>query len=182
MSFEKSWLVISILIFLQGCLFFPSPVKIDKSKNSFNLANRIIDPQRLKQGGGLIILPFKAGSNVEASDKLDAVSLEIVKGVSEYFSSNDTSHQFRILAQEQSQQAAFIIKGYITSFLEPQKGRLGLFRNNRKKIAIESWLIDAKTQKKIVYFREQKESKEFYDDLSTLGHSLGQQMAKFISS
>ena len=104
---------------ITGCQLFQSPRAVTiKNRYTIDWA-QVIVPERVRQGGKLLIEPFVAGTNVYATDNLQKVSLYVVKGLSETLVEND--HTFVLLGGLDAQKADLVIKGKIVKMSQDRK-------------------------------------------------------------
>ena len=140
--------------------------------------NKIIDADRLRRGGTIFVVPFKAGPNIQATIQLDHIALMIVKGIADEV--NQVQSPLRILTAENKDYADFLIQGHIVLLSEPhglQKWSLG---KKKKSLAVKGYMIDQKTRKKILLFSQQKEASLKHESYDDLGWGIGSDIGKFI--
>ena len=172
------WLSLFTILFLVGCAGTP----VEKPKVSeiqgFADTNKIIDPQKIKQGGGLLIIPFKAGEGVEANEELNKVALMMVKGIAEELSLN--SSPFKILTAENADSADLMIKGHVMKMGQTRGPKKWIPGQNAITLKVTGELIDKKTQKRVLVFSQQRMGKQPLEDFKSLGKALGYDIGHFI--
>lgn len=143
---------------------------------------RIVDGQRLQSGRNVVVIPFKAGVGVEATEALDKIALMIVKGISDAFASEGGGHHLQLLTVEDSQKADMIIQGHVTAMEHPSKiGRWILFKDT-KKLGVEGKMTDAQTGEVILSFSDHAVSGAQREDHTQLGYRIGKNIGRFISA
>ncbi len=140
--------------------------------------SKVVDPLRLRKGGNLVIIPFRAGVGIEANAELNKISLHMVKGVFDFLEERNSS--FYLLSAGNARQADLIMEGHITEIQNKSKLRQWTLRDNKSVLSIEGRLIDQKTGKDVViFFETQKEQgqKQTYEDL---GYHLGRKIGAIL--
>jgi len=170
-------LIVLILITANGCisLFGPRPAK-PATKILTSLQNEVIQQDRLKQGGPLLIVPFYAGVNVAATDELNEMALRIVKGTVDTL--QQAPSPFVILTAETAGQAELELTGKITQ--QNETGGLKKWIGKRKKIlSAAGKIVDVRTGDVILKFSRSREGKagQSFDDL---GYQLGREIGQYI--
>ncbi len=173
--------IISLLflcLLVGGCAWFKKEKSDAPVTQRHDESNKIIDAARLKQGGTIFIVPFKAGPNVAATPQLDRIALMIVKGMAEQI--NQSQSPFRVLSAENKDYADFIIQGHITKLTEPQGLKKWPLGKKEKILAAMGYMIEQKTRKKILIFSQQKRSLSKGQGYEDLGLGIGSDLAESI--
>ena len=163
-----------------GCTILGTKKNSLHESTKFVKTGIIVDAERIKKGGNLLIIPFKAGENVELNDQIDKAALRIVKGISESLIDGDSN--FKILLAHNADEADIIIKGFITEFgTVPKWKKWGPFK---KKISlrIEGKMIDLKSQNTVCVFQDSRTTSKKEDDHNSLGLTIGRNIGQFILS
>jgi len=153
---------------------------IDKNK-FFKAAggSKVVNAERLREGGNIVIIPFKAGAGVEANEELNKISFHMVKGISDFLKEHSTP--FNVLFSENAQEADLILEGHITGIKDRSKFRKWTFQNNGIEMSIKGRLVDRKTGVDIVIFSEIQKINDTREDHKDLGYYLGRQMGKILT-
>ena len=142
--------------------------------------NKIIASDRLKQGGKLLIIPFKAGAEVEASDELNKITLMMVKGIAEELQASNVP--FKILTSEDADCAELIIKGHVVRMSKAGGIKKWLPGKNIINLKVVGVLLERESQDRLAVFSMQKSLNESQEDFKLLGYSLGKDIGRFIAS
>jgi len=143
-------------------------------------SGKILDADRLRQGGKLVIVPFKAGAGVEANNDLDKISLMIVKGAAQAFK-NQSPH-FEILLSDNAQDADFVIEGHVTGIKKRSKMKKWMPGRHWRSVSVEGKMIDQTTGDTILIFKDKKETRKETEDHLQLGLGIGEDVGRFILS
>lgn len=173
----KKYIKLAVLVvpcFLAGCLWGPKPAAPQKAPPD----NRVVDSARLEKGGDLLIIPFRPGVGVEATDEVNRVALMAVKGISEVIKENETS--FRLLGGEEAQKADFVVKGDISRFEKSSRLKKWLLIPKQATIEIKGKMVEQESGKVVLYFAQQVTSKIRERDLLTIGYDIGRKIGKFL--
>lgn len=167
-------LVLGFAIFLgAGCAWFSS------SKPSSELIHgKIVDRERLKQGGKLLVIPFKAGEGVEASEELDQISFAIAAGLVDTFKKG--ADIFEIIADGHTEKPELVLKGYITEMDQPHKIKKWVLQRKTIGLGVECKLIEPATGKTLFVFEGRKDSSLRQNSFKDLGVLLAQDIGRFI--
>ena len=173
-------LCVSFLFSLTGCSWFKhKPVEQPRIVARVN-SGKILNDKRLKEGGNIVILPFKAGAGVEATDELDKLSLMIVKGIADTLTNQ--SNNFNILVSENANKADLILEGHITSLRQPSKLNRLILRKKKKDLGVKGKMIDRTTGQTLMIFSHTQESKNPKANDQDLAYQLGTNIGFFILS
>ena len=170
-------LLISILT-LSGCIGTQVEKPTISVNHGFADTNRVIDPQRIKQGGKLLIIPFKAGEEVEANDELNKVALMMVKGIAEELKVQDSP--FTILTAEDADTADLIIKGHVVKMNQTIGLKKWIPGQNGIDLKVNGEMIDKKSNKRLLVFSQQKTGKQPQEDFKSLGKNIGYDIGRYI--
>ena len=178
----KNVVIVPAFIFLvSGCSWLNFQKTIPEEKVGFVPIGKIINLQRLKKGGKLLIIPFKAGEKVELNEQLDKAALRIVKGIAEALMEQDNSG-FKILLANNADEADIVIKGFVREFKETSKIRKWFLRKKKISLGVEGKMIDFKTQEIICVFKDRQETTKKEEDHNSLGLVIGCGIGQFILS
>jgi len=127
--------------------------------NQFVEKGKIVNAQKLKQGKNIVIIPFKAGVGVEASDDMDKIALMIVKGIYDAFDYDKTGKHahFNILTAEDIQKPDLVVKGHITEVVKRSKFKRWIMLKSKKSIGIKGKVVDVQTGEAVVIFTDRAE-------------------------
>lgn len=159
-----------------GCGFFAKEKTVQPALPRDRVI-MVVQPERLAQGGKLLITPFVAGVGVTASDDLDRVALRIVKGMIDGLMENQVP--FEILVAQNAATAELNLEGRITQKKQPS--RLRRWIGGRKVLIVEGQMTDVRTGRPVLRFSHQLKAApgESFEDLGIrLGHELGQRIAR----
>jgi len=175
-----SILFLSFFVGINGCIFnlskTPSVVREEKAAG----VNKVVDVPRLKEGGKLAIIPFRAGAGVAATSDSEKASLMFVKGISEVLLANNSS--VSIVAVTEADSADLLIKGHITSFKQPKGLRQRYLGGGQYAMTMEGKMVDQKTNQDVFYFSQHQNSKDKGTDVKELGYQIGKKIGEFILS
>ncbi len=157
-------------------------VKLDEEKTvvSGNLLKdgNLIDRQKLRLGGNVVVIPFSPGVDIEANDEFDKMTLRIIAGIREAF--QDQSKDFTVLSSDEADQADFIIEGRVIEVQKPSMMKRVTFKPNRLRLSVEGKMIDRETEKPILLFSDSVEAKNKKETLGVLGNHIGRHIGQFI--
>jgi len=175
-KFQKFYILIILAYFLCGCTSSSQKENILRPQNT--AVNAVIDLERLKQGGNLLIAPFRAGVNVVSTAELDKVALSIIQGLADTLQNSPVS--FKILTEKNVDEAQLLLKGHVTK-MEESRG-IKKWMGGKKYLTIQGSMIDQKTQSLIANFNFSVVSGELKADYKKLGYQIGEQIGQFILS
>ena len=168
------------VISLSGCgLFSKKSVSPARVIGPDGLAAQIIDRDRLKAGGKLLLIPFSAGSGITASEELDRTSLTFVKGVLSTL--QEESSPFQPLTASDASQAEVVLKGHIIEKSKSAKVKSWIGRS-RKTLAIEGKLVDKKSDRVILELKHRKTSRRKDETYNDLAAAIGVDIGKFLAT
>ena len=128
----------------------------------------------------MAILPFTAGSNIEANDGLDKIALMIVKGSADTIEGR--SSPLKVVTAENANRVDLIIEGHITDMSAPSKlGRWVLGKKN-KALSVSGKVIERKTGDTLAIFTHSKQTKNKKAQFEDLGYAMGEDIARFVLS
>ena len=171
-----------ILVFpLCGCSFISQSHRDSKEAVSvphYVESGKILDPRRLKEGGKVAVIAFKAGEDVEANDDLDKISLMIVRGVSEVLASGGGN--LKAVFEDDAKTADFILEGHVTKMRGPSTFKRFVLRKLALQLAVEGKLIDRKNNRMVAVFTDAKKFSDKKQDFNQLGATIGQDIGRFL--
>jgi hypothetical protein len=194
---KKFFLCILILsVFCGGCSWFSSKkasrrvnpddlvVKLDEKKkidvNDALENGTVMDHDQLKHGGNVIVIPFSPGSNIEANDEFDKVTLRIIRGIADEFESEKSP--FTFISSDGDGQADFLIEGRVIELQKPTMMKTMTLQHNRYRLAVQGKLINRDTEKPVLVFTDTAESKSKKETLEILGTKIGHHIGRYITS
>ncbi|MDD3375562.1 MAG: hypothetical protein PHY73_07580 [Candidatus Omnitrophica bacterium] len=170
-------LLVLFSLSLTACSFFrKNKVEISNDKQSLYFDGTVVMPEKITGQAGLLMIPFKAGPGVAATNNLDRLSLYIVKSISDCF--KDENIGLRILSSAETKDADLVLKGYIVNVDEP-KGIINKFRKKKNQLETKGQIIDIKTGEIVVDFSSSIYS-EKRENLNELARQTGKAIANFI--
>lgn len=164
-----------ILFLLSGCAWLQPSRGISQEDT---VTGQIVDVERLRKGGKLLVVPFQAGANVAANEQLDKVVLMMVKGIVNELQGSDIPIQ--ILDTDDAKQADLVISGHVTGFVKPSKWKKVPLRPGINKVNIEGRLTDAATGITILVFKHSRQGSTRQMDHAQLGYDLGKDIGRYI--
>lgn len=196
---KKNLLLILILsLVFNGCSWFHSSgsksktsrrinpddlvIKLEEKKTAVSVDllkdGNLIDRQKLRSGGNVVVIPFSPGVNIEANDEFDKITLRIIRGIMDAF--QDKSKAFTVLSSDEADQADFIIEGRVIEVQKPSMMKRATFKNNRLRLAVQGKMIDRETEKLILVFSDSVEARNTKETLEVLGNNIGRHIGQFI--
>lgn len=172
---NKSCLFILVIVcfVFSGC-FSSSSVK----SSSPRATGTIVKEAEFKKGGTLVILPFKAGANAAASQKLDRVAMMIVKGAVDYLAEQRTP--FTVLTTEDQGSPQLILEGYVDNFSYSGKMSRMVLRNKETTLSVRGQMVVAATRDRIFVFQHKKTMPDPKKDGLDVAYQTGQDLGRFI--
>ncbi|MCA9407640.1 MAG: hypothetical protein KC733_03035 [Candidatus Omnitrophica bacterium] len=170
--------VVFICFLIQGCGWF-SRQSSPRIQNDIDKAQyRIVNEKRLRAGGKLLVVPFRAGADVEANEELDHIALMFVKGLSEVLMENESP--FEIVMADQAAAADFIIVGHIIDI--DHSSRFGKWVGKKEKVSlsVKGKLLERSTDKALFYFEDAREEDRVLVDHKQLGYIVGHRIGEFL--
>lgn len=142
---------------------------------------KVLNTELLNNSHKILAIPFRPGKGVESNEKLDAISLMIIKGLHDSF--KDSGGHYKVLSADESEDAELILRGYIVKMQAPKKGWKSWFVFKKPLIlAIDVTLLHQKSGQTVAVFKQVRESREKNLDLKYLAHFLGQDIGNIIGS
>ncbi len=174
------WIFFGTFIFIASCA--PKPRvgapkviqwEVDKSY--------VVNQQRLKKGGALLITPFFPGAGVEATPLTERMALKAVQGMVEVL--RNQGALFKILTASNAEKADLTMKGEIRKFLRPHGIKKWLSLKKPVVLKMNGKIRDEKTGEVILYFSESVTSTKARDEKAYLemAYQLGKKIGKFIA-
>ena len=152
--------------------------------NEFVKKGRIVNRARLQQRQNVIIIPFHAGVNVEATDDLDRIALMMIKGITDTFGADQTGKHdhFHILTADSQEPDNLVLKGYFTDLSGPSTLKRLLPLTNKQSLGVSGKLMDAKSGEVLVIFTDAVTTDDKNDDTMKLGYQIGINIGRFLLS
>jgi len=169
-----------LFLFIAGCAWISPKREIPEETSKYVQIGRIIDAERLNQGGTLVIVPFKAGVGVEANSTLDKIVLKIVKGISDQL--KDNKPYFEILLADDVNDAEFVIEGRVTGVKDSSVFKRLLFRKKELELSAKGKMIDRTTGDIVLVFDYKRNSEHKDEDHYHLAYMVGKDIARLILS
>lgn len=142
-------------------------------------SSKILNEQKFKEGGRILIVPFTPGVNAVASEELERTSMMIVRGLVESLGSQNSP--FRILDAASADSADLVLQGRILTMKESGRLKKVALRKNKKYLAVEGSIIDAKSGNIVFHFTDIQESRDKKRSFSELGSAIGQDIGNFLA-
>ena len=183
----RSAAFLGILFFLSGCAWLGlSKNTVGNGEisgeaditNSFVKVSKVIDAERLKKGGKLLVVPFPAGPNVAANERSDKIALMIVRGIADEL--KDT--RFQVLDDATASKADLIITGHVMVVGGPAKWDKWLLKKSPNTISIEGRMMDAASKAPVLVFTHSAQAPAHREDQPQLGYDIGKDIGRFIVS
>lgn len=137
---------------------------------------KIVDAERLRQGGKLLIIPFSANAQVEATTQSEQISLMIVKGIAETL--KKSGGPFEILSADNASAAQLLLQGHIEEKSEKSQVKEWIHFENVLKLAVSLEIRETASQRRLavmVYSLSEPSPKK---DFLSLGYRLGKQIGQ----
>ncbi len=171
--------LILLCITVSGCSYFVKDnLKGLNEKKEYVKSGTIINDVSLSTGGKLLVLPFKAGKDVEANEELDKITMFIIRGVIEAFKENGKDSNLEIVFSEDNIRADFILEGFITGIIKPAKLSSWILRDKECSLFVEGKIYKKKSINPILIFSDTVKSKKA--SILDLGLSSGRNIGNFI--
>ena len=148
------------------------------SADPFVKTGNIVDAERLKKGGKVLIVPFPAGANVAADERSDKIALMIVSGIADELKG---SH-FQVLNEANAREAELIITGHVTGTGKPSKWIRWLLQTSQNAVTVEGRMVDAASKSTILVFTHSARSSARKKDHARLGYDIGKSIGRDIRS
>lgn len=139
---------------------------------------KMINPDRLAKGGSVLLVPFRAGENVVASDELNKIAYRVMQGLSNSLGENPP--YFKILINDKEALPDYYIDGYFTRKQStPDVAKMFLLRK-KYVLGVEGKLMDANTNEVLATFSDTVESNNPEEDFVFLGFKVGINIGEFV--
>jgi len=168
-----------LLFLIFSCSWIGSQEAKPTTKVEFVETGQIINPQKLKEGGSLFIVPFKAGINVESNPELDKIALMIVSGISEIL--RDQNQNIELLDAGNAHNARFIMTGYVTELKKPSKMKKWVLRSKNITLSVKGKMVDNNSGDTVLIFTDNNNSSKAGLDHKKLGLAIGQDIGRFVT-
>lgn len=181
--FMKNFLGMSLalsLIVCPGCSFFKPKKNIVQPPPPVILNGKIIQKERVAEGGRLLIVPFSPGETVEANAEFERVSLMIVKGVIETLQRQETP--FTVLDDATAHTADLILKGRMLRMQERRVFKSWFRKKTVGKLSVEGMMIDRDTGDVLARFSADKSGADDAGKLDALGYAVGRDIGQLLLS
>ena|SRR3989338_9832535 len=165
------------VFFCCGCSIFPSKnkeVRLDEA----NSKAKVVDGARLKSGGGLVVIPFRAGSGIGQTEELERVSLMFVKGFVEVIS--ERNGPLRTISPQEASRADFILKGHVTKLKQTKGMKKWLSKAKDFEMMMEGEMVDQKTGQTVFVFSDKRKVTQENQDFKALAYTIGQDLARLV--
>ncbi len=181
--------VVFVLCGLAGCAWFKGAGSAKTAQEQsagthrgifFIRDGKVLDAQRVRAGGKLLIVPFTAGVGVEADVLLDKIALMIVKGMTEVL--KDKAARFEVLVSENAQEADFVIRGHVTEMNKASRIRRWIPGNREISLEIEGEMTDAGNRETLLVFTHGIKARSDQEDYQQLGYRIGKDIGQFLLS
>lgn len=173
-------LVISLFSFC-GCFFpFHKHSSANPSKKGPQLTSaKILSPKLLREAKTLIIVPFTAGENVEATKELDRLSLMIVKGFTLAF--QEATPQIKILSSEEAAEADLVLKGHIIQWSKPERFKKVVMRRKEVLIKVDAQVEAPASGRSVLKIEHQRKGRLNQENEDAVAQKIGEDMAQYIA-
>ena len=178
MSRKKNLLIVLLIFGASGCIFkHPSVINVPSQYKILDTA-QVLNAHALKEGGNLLMVPFKAGVGVEASDELDKLALMIIRGAAQTLENNATP--YRILDAQNASQAQMVMQGYVLQRSRPGGWQRWFPGPKEILLKVEGRLTEGRTGALILHFIHQKRADLREKDEMALAEEIGRDIGKFL--
>ena len=143
----------------------------------FIQSGKILNEAILKKGGSVGIIPFTAGTDVEATPQLDRVSFMMIKGFSQVLNQSDSQ---KIIFTQESDDADFIVMGHITQITQPSKFNEWVLGKHKIILSVDGKMIEASTKETVLVFSDTQSIKNKKSNYEELGQTIGSNVGKFL--
>lgn len=174
------FLGVILAVSFSACSWFSHAKNVVTTPNSSESIekSKVVNASRLKEGGKVAMLAFKAGVGVEATEQLDKTSLEVVKGFSDFLAEH--SSPLRFVGADAAEETTFVLSGNFSSI--DVVSSLWPWAQTKITISltIDGKLQDATTKETIAVFNFKRKFFGKKADLYQLGYLLGQDIGQFL--
>jgi len=145
--------------------------------SSSGVTGTVLDGASLVQGGDLAIQPFKAGSQAEANDELDHLSLMILKGIKDFLDEHKTT--LHVIGDNEGQ-PKIVLEGWVEEF--SKTGRLSrmMLHPNQDSLTLKGELWLTSNGACILNFTVHKKFDPKKQEIQDVAYSLGLDIGGFI--
>ncbi len=171
--------LLAIVFIVGGCALIPSKkTSINKEFHPVPSAN-VMRPALLKEGASVVVVPFTAGTDVEATQDLQRVSFMIVKGIVGALQIDHTP--LKVFSSENADKSDLVIQGHITR-RETSIGssKKWLFHSKKIVLALEARVTERKTGDLVLIFSQERKADLTQEDELTLAREMGEDIAAFL--
>lgn len=142
---------------------------------------RMIAPDKLTGGGKVLLVPFRAGEQVIASQELDKIAFRMIQGIAIPLRDNRPYFEI-VINSEEGSDPDFMIDGYFTRKRESADILSRWFFLRKKRIlSVEGKVMDARTGEVIATFEDKVVSDSAEKDFLQLGFDVGRNIGEFIN-
>jgi len=166
------WIVLGFIIC--GCASQSKRAQMHQNPDTATNFFRIFEANRFKEGGGLLMIPFKAGPGVEASNELDRIALMMVKGLSEVIQEDKTP--FVLADPKNPQTIKLILEGRVIRLDEPSRMKRWIPGKDMTTMAVEGYIVENETEKIVARFLYTEEFGPDVKDYSEIGYAIGKKL------
>ena len=178
--FSCVWILL-LLVACVGCSWLGRRKNPPEANTQLFYSGKILNKERLSQGGNLLLQPFQAGPKVEANSQLDKISFRIMKGVSDSLKGNRPYFNILLDDERTVQEADLVLQGYITE-MHKTSALSGFLGKNKNNLGIEGKLVDTNTGEVLAVFSNTFEAQDKEEDHKKLGFRAGEDIGQFIVS
>ena len=186
MNYSRFFSFFLVLFFVSGCAWFGFFKKAVDNKTfqdasvtgPFVETDKIVDAERLKKGGKLLVVPFPSGANVMADQRSDKIALMIVKGIADELKES----RFKVLDNTNAQEAELIITGHLTGVEKSFKWNHWLLKTPQNTVSIEGRMVDATSNATVAVFMHTTKASAREKDPAQLGYDIGRDIGRYIMS
>lgn len=143
-------------------------------------AGRMISSEKLAAGGKLMLIPFRAGEHVVATEELDKIAFRLMQGLA--LPLKDKRPFFEIIINsEKGGEPDFLVDGYFVRKKESSSFLAKWFFLRKKyTLGVQGKVMDARTREVIATFEDHLTSTDPEGDFFQLGFDIGQNIGNFI--
>ena len=178
-----------ILVFISGCAWLDLSKNVVGNENAlgkretasadpFVKTGKVVDAERLKKGGKVLVVPFRVGTNVAADERSDKIALMIVSGIADELKG---SH-FQILNEANAREAELIITGHVTGTGKPSQWSRWLLQTSQNAVSVEGRMVDAASKSTVLVFTHSARSSAREKNHARLGYDIGKDIGRYLRS
>lgn len=140
--------------------------------------SRVLNAEKLRKGGQVLVVPFSAGAGVAADYQLDMVSFQIIRGLADTL--EQAGSKFQVLDAANAQSADLVVRGRIIRL--QQAGGVAVWPAKKRPaaVSVEGSVIVVDSQDIIAKFALDKPGDDPSETPPELGYRLGTDIGKFI--